>query len=107
VTAGWLDFWVFLENPKTGDNIMAQEFRSDSVPSGANLESGGKEREPVRIVLIGSREAVKEQMNQFYLKQMAEVDEWSALLSAPNPLVLTPNWGDVMTILTRWHKGMR
>ena len=86
---------------------MAQEFRSDSMPSGITVESGGKEREPVRIVLIGSREAVKEQMNQFYLKQMAEVDEWSALLSAPNPLVLAPNSGDVMTILTRWHKRDR
>ena len=83
---------------------MAQEFRSDSIPSGVNVESEDKKREPVRIVLIGSREAVKEQMNQFYLKQMAEVDEWSTLLSAPNPLVLTPNFGDVMTILTRWYK---
>ena len=83
---------------------MAQEFRSDSILSGVNLESEGSEREPVRIVLIGSRKAVKEQMNQFYLKQMAEVDEWSTLLSAPNPLVLTLKSGDVMAILTRWYK---
>jgi hypothetical protein len=83
---------------------MAQEFRSDSIPSGgSNLESGGEKREPVRILLIGSRKAVKEQMNQFYLKQMAEVNEWSALLSAPNPLVLTLKLGDVMAILTRWY----
>jgi hypothetical protein len=100
-------FLGFPRKPKNKERIiMAQEFRSDSIPSGVNVESGGEKREPVRIVLIGSREAVKEQMNQFYLKQMAEVDEWSALLSTPNPLVLTLNSGDVMTILTRWYKGM-
>jgi hypothetical protein len=77
---------------------MAEEFRSNSISSGnSNPQSGGEEREPVRIMVIGSRAGVMEQIQIFYLKGIAAVDAWSPLLPAPNA-------GEVMSILTRWRK---
>jgi hypothetical protein len=77
---------------------MAEEFRSDSTSSGTpNPASGGEEREPVRIMVIGSRPGVMEQIQIFHVKGIAAVDAWSPLLPAPNA-------GEVMSILTRWRK---
>jgi hypothetical protein len=77
---------------------MAQEFRSDSISSAnSNPQPSTEEREPLRIMLIGSRAGVLEQIQTFYVKGIAQVDAWSPLLPTANP-------GEVMSIVTRWRK---
>jgi len=53
------------------------------------------EREPLRVLLIGSRKGVIGTIQTLYRLGFAEVSEWSPLLPAPNP-------GEVMSILTRY-----
>ena len=52
------------------------------------------EREPVKILIIGSREGVTKIMHTFYRLGFAEISEWSPLQPTKNP-------GEVMTILVR------
>lgn len=74
---------------------MVEEFlRSDSIPSGSETEN---EREPLRMMLIGSRARVMEEIHYLYAKGVAEVGDWSPLMPSPNP-------GEVMTIRTTWRK---
>ena len=80
---------------------MAQEFRSDSIPSGsANSESPDEERESVRIIIAGSPEGIREQIKIFYNKGIAPIDAWSRLLPGAH-------WGQFLTIMTRWRKRTR
>ncbi|NJL36526.1 MAG: hypothetical protein HC840_23330 [Leptolyngbyaceae cyanobacterium RM2_2_4] len=52
-------------------------------------------REPLRVLVIGSRSGVTNTIQTLYRLGFAEVGEWSPLLPAPNP-------GEVMSILTRY-----
>jgi hypothetical protein len=92
----------FPKKPKKNRRIiMAQEFRSDSIPPGsANAESPDEGRESVRIVIAGSREGIREQIQIFYNKGIAQVDAWSRLLPGAH-------LGEFMTIMTRWRKRTR
>jgi hypothetical protein len=57
-------------------------------------------REPVRLLLIGSREGVNSIIQTLHYLRFAEVLEWSHELPAPDqPLNLAP--GDVMRVLTK------
>lgn len=77
---------------------MAEEFVRDLISSGDdNVESSVPEREPVRMILIGSREGVTEQMHILYQKGYARVDEWS-------PLQPTGKIGEVIAVLIRYYK---
>ena len=51
-------------------------------------------REPLKILIIGSRRGVVGTIRSLYRLGFAEVGEWSPLLPAPNS-------GEVMSILTR------
>jgi hypothetical protein len=52
-----------LKPKKTGEYLMAEEFLSDSTGSARpNSEPEKPEREPLRFMIIGSREGVKEQI---------------------------------------------
>lgn len=53
------------------------------------------DREPLRILVIGSRRGVTGTIQTLHRLRFAEVREWS-------PLVPTPNLGEVMSILTRY-----
>lgn len=53
------------------------------------------EREPVRLMAIGSREGVLRVIHTLHRLRFAEVSEWSPLLPAQTP-------GEVMSILTRY-----
>lgn len=78
---------------------MAQEFLSDSIESvRPSSESDQPEREPIRFLIIGTREGVKEEIKNFFAIGFAEVDEWS-------PLTPLPKTDLVMTILIRHRKG--
>ena len=77
---------------------MAQEFFSDSTGSAPpSSDSEMPEREPIRIMIIGTREGVMEEIKNFYAIGFAEVDEWS-------PLTPVPKTDLVMTILIRYRK---
>ncbi|HEY9652739.1 MAG TPA: hypothetical protein V6C95_18935 [Coleofasciculaceae cyanobacterium] len=51
-------------------------------------------REPIKILLIGSPKAVNNTIQTFYRLRFAEVREWSPLQPTTNP-------GEVMSILKR------
>lgn len=74
-------------------------FASDSSPSTAALEtpseSPNRDRESLRILIIGSRQGVTNTIQTLHRLRFAEVREWSPLLPAPNS-------GEVMSILTRY-----
>jgi hypothetical protein len=90
-----------LKPKKTGEYLMAEEFLSDSTGSARpNSEPEKPEREPLRFMIIGSREGVKEQILKFYAMEFAQINEWS-------PLQRTQRKGEVMTILTRYRKKSR
>ena len=77
-----------------------EEFVRDSIASGnANAESSVPEREPVRMILIGSREGVTAQIHILYQKGYAGVDEWS-------PLQPTGKIGEVIAVLIRYYKRL-
>lgn len=74
-------------------------FATDSSPSAASLESplepANRDRESLRILVIGSRQGVTNTIQTLHRLRFAEVREWSPLLPAPNS-------GEVMSILTRF-----
>jgi hypothetical protein len=83
---------------KTGENIMAQEFLSDAIGSvRENSAPEMPEREPIRFLIIGTREGVMEEIKNFYASGFAQVDEWS-------PITPLPKTDLVMTILIRYRK---
>lgn len=55
------------------------------------------DREPLRILVIGSRDGVIEIIHDLHRRSFAEVNLWS-------PLLPTPNLHEVMSILTRYRK---
>jgi hypothetical protein len=73
-----------MEKPKMSDNL--RDFLSSSDPQ--------TEYEKIRILIIGSAEAVTEMIHTFYSLGFAAIHDWSPLLPAPKP-------GEVMSILTR------
>jgi hypothetical protein len=75
---------------------MAKDFPSDSLPSG-DRQSETPAREPLRVMLIGSREGVIEAMHSLHHKNFADVNGWSPLLPSANP-------GEVMSIYTRYRQ---
>jgi hypothetical protein len=80
---------------------MAEEFLSDSIASSSpNFASPTPEREPVRMMLIGSHEGVTEKIHTLHALGFAEAGAWSPLLPTPNP-------GEVMSILTQYRKRNR
>ena len=93
-------FLGFPRKPKKGENIMAQEFVSDSIPpDGFNCEPVVPERERGRVVLYGSRDGIIENIHTLHKKGFAEVSAWSPLMPTGNP-------GELMCILTRYRKRL-
>lgn len=60
-------------------------------PSAASM----RDRESLRILVIGSRQGVIGTIQTLHRLRFAEVHEWSPLLPSANP-------GEVMSILTRY-----
>jgi hypothetical protein len=53
------------------------------------------DRDPLRMLLIGSRQRVIAEIHNLYVRGFAKVEDWSPLLPAPTP-------GKVMSILTKY-----
>jgi hypothetical protein len=77
---------------------MAQEFTSDSIGSACrDLESGKPKREAVRMLLLGTPEGVREEINNLQQRGFAEAGAWSRLLPGLYP-------GEVMSIFIRYRR---
>ncbi|MBW4521529.1 MAG: hypothetical protein KME16_17765 [Scytolyngbya sp. HA4215-MV1] len=79
--------------------LYASETPAGEVSVSASTQSPSPEpppeREPLKILVIGSRRGVVGTIRTLHRLRFAEVGEWSPLLPAPNP-------GEVMSILTRY-----
>jgi hypothetical protein len=92
--ARFLGFFI----QKSGEYIMAEEFRSDSTGSGcSNSEPAEPERVPVRVLIISTPEGVQETIHWFYEKGIARVDAWTPAQPAMN----YP--GEVVAMLVRYR----
>jgi len=77
-------------------NLGANEGKTPSVPDLLGMPAEPvSDREPLRVLLVGSRKGVNNTILTLYRLGFAQVSEWSPLLPAPNP-------GEVMSILTRY-----
>ncbi|MFM7449888.1 MAG: hypothetical protein ACKO24_14995, partial [Leptolyngbyaceae cyanobacterium] len=73
------------------DKISHQE--AITAPDSPTQPRGG--REPLRMLVIGSRPGVTGTIHTLHRLGYAQIGEWSPLLPGPNP-------GEVMAILTRY-----
>lgn len=75
---------------------MTEEFVPDTneTPAVPASPSPSANREPVKILIIGSPKAVNNTIQTFYRLRFAEVREWSPLQPTTNP-------GEVMSLLKR------
>jgi hypothetical protein len=77
-------------------NFLVESTAVSLTPSPtSNLDEQPVDREPLRILVIGSRRGVISTIQTLYRLRFAEVREWSPLMPGPNP-------GEVMSILTRY-----
>ena len=83
-------------NPPQGKkNFLAENLKPVPEAAMQKTTSGSQpDRQPLRLLAIGSRQAVIQTVHTLFLLGFAEVGEWSPLLPGPNP-------GEVMSILTR------
>ena len=62
------------------------------------------EREPLRHILLGSREGVDEAVKELHVLKYAEQFEWSKPIVVPERgILINPNQGDVLRYLVRWR----
>jgi hypothetical protein len=66
-----------------------------STPSDTCASATVPDREPIRVVIFGSRKGVTSYILTLYSLGFAQVHEWSPLLPSYNP-------GEFMSILTRY-----
>jgi hypothetical protein len=80
---------------------MTKSFLTDTFPTSTLSASSGvatqtkPSREPVKVVIFGSKTGVNNTILTLYKLGFAQVNEWSPLLPTANP-------GEVMSILTRY-----
>lgn len=78
---------------------MAEEFmndRADSIPPASSAPADHKrDRDAVRIILIGSKAGISQIIQTLYVKEFAQVHEWS-------PLQPEPVTGKQMSVATKW-----
>ena len=77
---------------------MAEEFldATDSdIPNFPHCTDTSPNREPVRIIVIGSRQAVLAIIHTLHAKTFASADEWSSL--QPEPVT-----GKLMSVVTKY-----
>ncbi|RCJ28461.1 hypothetical protein A6770_23650 [Nostoc minutum NIES-26] len=77
-------------------SFLADTFQTPtpSVSSSTSTETTPT-REPVKVVIFGSKTGVNSTILTLYKLGFAQVNEWSPLLPSSNP-------GEVMSILTRY-----
>jgi hypothetical protein len=83
-TNGWLSM--------TEDYLPGTQ-ETPTTPNPSPME--GDDRDPLRVLLIGSRQRVIRERHKLFAKGYAQLYEWSPLQRAPIP-------GKVMSILTKY-----
>ena len=82
----------------------ASEPIAPSVPILLSTPKPRPGREPLRHILLGSREGVDEAVRQLHILKYAEQFEWSRAIAVPeNGILITPNQGEVLRYLIRWR----
>ena len=88
-------------------SLASSEASEPIAPSAPILLSAPKPRpgrEPLRHILLGSREGVDEAVRQLHILKYAEQFEWSRAIAVPeNGILITPNQGEVLRYLVRWR----
>lgn len=74
---------------------IADETDSSLEVNQSELEARSPNREPLRLLAIGSRQGVTDTIQTLHRLRFAEVSEWSPLMPTATP-------GEVMSILTRY-----
>ena len=83
------------------DSSAAREAIAPVVLSTPKPRSG---REPLRHILLGSREGVEEAVKQLHVLKYAEQLQWSKDIAVPETgILITPNQGEVLRYLVRWR----
>ncbi len=62
------------------------------------------QREPLRHILLGSRDGVQHTIHQLHSLGYSDQSYWSPLIAVPpSGIVITPAQGEVMAYLVRWQ----
>lgn len=62
-------------------------------------------REPLRHLIVGSREGVQSQIHTLHVLNYADQATWSRLFTIPEPgILLTPKQGEVFSFLLRYRQ---
>jgi hypothetical protein len=62
---------------------------------------GGENREILRHILLGSPGAVRQTIHLLHSLHYAETVLWSPIMAIEEPLIITPEQGDAMSLLRR------
>lgn len=74
---------------------LADKTDSSLEPLETSIEARSPNREPLRVLVIGSRQGVTTTIQTLHQLRFADVGEWSPLMPTATP-------GEVMSILTRY-----
>jgi hypothetical protein len=62
------------------------------------------QREPLRHILLGSPDGVRQAIHRLHVLDYVEQRQWSQLIAVPESgLVMTPEQGEVMSYLIRYR----
>jgi hypothetical protein len=85
--------------------VVAEDFLSDLLASDDSFTSQ-KERELIRIPVIGSQAGVTETIQELHRLSFSPIDAWSKVIPIPVPGELLISYpGERMSILTRYRVG--
>jgi hypothetical protein len=62
---------------------------------------GGEEREILRHILLGSPGAVRQTIHLLHSLHYAETVLWSPIMAIEEPLIITPEQGEAISLLRR------
>lgn len=80
---------------------------ADSLPDAQNplpclpASGSGKDHEILRHILLGSPGAVRQAIHLLHSLHYAETVLWSPIMTIEEPLIITPEQGEAMSLLRR------
>jgi hypothetical protein len=89
------------------NHLLTVQSLSTSPPNAQNplpclsSSGGGEEREILRHILLGSPGAVRQTIHLLHSLHYAETLLWSPIMAIEEPLIITPEQGDAMSLLCR------
>ncbi|MEM9906549.1 MAG: hypothetical protein AAF921_16145 [Cyanobacteria bacterium P01_D01_bin.44] len=84
------------------DSDLPTEVAPVSLPAETVQPATRVHNEPMRHILLGSADQVRQTIHQLHNLHYVEALQWSRLQSIPNnQIIITPSAGEVMSILVR------